>query len=38
VRAGGGVLRSARTVSPGVAVDVRLAEGSFGARVEDVRE
>jgi exodeoxyribonuclease VII large subunit len=38
VRAEGTVVRSSRTLAAGEAVDVRLAEGGFGARVEDVRE
>jgi exodeoxyribonuclease VII large subunit len=38
VRSEGAVLRSAATVSPGRAIDVRLAEGGFAARVEELRE
>jgi exodeoxyribonuclease VII large subunit len=38
VRSEGAVLRSAATVSPGSAIDVRLAEGGFAARVEELRE
>ena len=34
----GALVRHAGTLSPGDAVDVELAEGGFGARVEDVRE
>jgi exodeoxyribonuclease VII large subunit len=37
VRAGDAVLRTASDVAPGGRVDVELAEGGFGARVEDVR-
>jgi exodeoxyribonuclease VII large subunit len=37
VRAGDAVVRSAAALSPGAAVDVELAMGGFGARVEDVR-
>ena len=37
VRAGGGVVRAAGTLQPGARVDVELAEGGFGARVEDTR-
>ncbi len=33
----GGVVRSARSLQPGQAVDVRLAEGGFTARVEQVK-
>ena len=36
VRAGEGVLRSSAALGPGERVDVELAEGGFGARVEDV--
>ena len=38
VRAEGTVVRSSRTLAPGEAVDVRLAEGGFGAEVDEVRE
>jgi hypothetical protein len=31
-------VRSAHDVAPGVRVEVAVAEGGFGARVEDVRE
>ena len=37
VRASDGVLRSAAALAPGARVEVELAEGGFGARVEDVR-
>jgi exodeoxyribonuclease VII large subunit len=37
VRTEEGVLRSAAAVAPGERVDVELAEGALGARVEDVR-
>jgi exodeoxyribonuclease VII large subunit len=37
VREGGAVLRDAATVAPGVRVEVELARGGLGARVEDVR-
>jgi exodeoxyribonuclease VII large subunit len=37
VRKGEGVVRSAATLAEGDRVDVELAEGSFGARVEDAR-
>jgi exodeoxyribonuclease VII large subunit len=37
VRTDSHVVASAAEVSPGTRVDVRLAEGSFGARVEDVQ-
>jgi exodeoxyribonuclease VII large subunit len=37
VRAEGGVVRSAEALATGDAVAVELAEGGFGARVEDVR-
>jgi exodeoxyribonuclease VII large subunit len=37
VRAGDSVLRNAEALAPGTRVDVELAEGGFGARVEDVR-
>jgi exodeoxyribonuclease VII large subunit len=36
VRAGDAILRSSQHVEPGTRVDVELAEGGFGARVEDV--
>jgi exodeoxyribonuclease VII large subunit len=38
VRAGDAVVRSADGLAAGARVDVELAEGGFGARVEDVRE
>jgi exodeoxyribonuclease VII large subunit len=37
VRSEGGILRSSAEVVPGDRVDVALAEGALGARVEDVR-
>ncbi len=37
VRANEGIVRSGAEVSPGDAVDVELAEGGFGARVEETR-
>jgi exodeoxyribonuclease VII large subunit len=37
VRAGEGLVRSSTEVQPGMRVDVELAEGEFGARVEDTR-
>jgi exodeoxyribonuclease VII large subunit len=37
VRAGGEALRDAATVAPGDALDVELATGGLGARVEEVR-
>jgi exodeoxyribonuclease VII large subunit len=37
VRAGGEALRDAAAVAPGDRVDVELASGGLGARVEDVR-
>jgi exodeoxyribonuclease VII large subunit len=37
VRAGDAVVRSAAELDPGARVDVELAEGAFGARVEDTR-
>jgi exodeoxyribonuclease VII large subunit len=37
VRAGDGIVRSAADLAPGATVDVTLAEGGFGARVEGVR-
>jgi exodeoxyribonuclease VII large subunit len=37
VRAGDGVLRSAAGVAEGTRVDIELAEGGLGARVEEVR-
>jgi len=37
VRAGDEIVRSSRAVEPGQGVDVELAEGGFGARVEDVK-
>jgi exodeoxyribonuclease VII large subunit len=36
VRGEGGIVRSAGVVVPGERIDVRVAEGGFGARVEDV--
>ena len=38
VRTNDGIVRSARAVVPGSRVDVELAEGAFGARVEETRE
>jgi exodeoxyribonuclease VII large subunit len=38
VRTDAGVVASQAAVTPGMQVDVELAEGGFGARVEDVRE
>jgi exodeoxyribonuclease VII large subunit len=38
VRTEGGIVRAARTLQSGQQVDVELAEGGFGARVEDTRE
>jgi exodeoxyribonuclease VII large subunit len=38
VRSGGAVVRGAAGLEPGARVDVELAAGGFGARVEDVRE
>ena len=37
VRTDSHVLTSAADVAPGARVEVELAEGAFGARVEDVR-
>lgn len=37
VRTEGGIVRSAKTVATGSHVEVELAEGGFGARVEDTR-
>ena len=37
VRSGGHVARSAAGLTAGALVDVRLAEGAFDARVEEVR-
>jgi exodeoxyribonuclease VII large subunit len=37
VRAGGSIVRSAAALRPGEHVDVELAEGAFGARVEETR-
>jgi exodeoxyribonuclease VII large subunit len=37
VRTGGHVARTVAALKPGELVDVRLAEGAFGARVEEVR-
>ncbi|MBA2537551.1 MAG: exodeoxyribonuclease VII large subunit, partial [Actinobacteria bacterium] len=36
VRASGGIVREAASLAPGKRVDVELAEGAFGARVEDL--
>ena len=38
VRTDEGIVRSAKAVAPGARVDVELAEGGFGARVEETRE
>ncbi len=38
VRAGDAILRKSSALSPGDRVEVELAEGAFGASVEDVRE
>ena len=38
VRTDKGIVRTARTLSTGERVDVEVAEGAFGARVEDTRE
>jgi exodeoxyribonuclease VII large subunit len=38
VRTDAGIVRSARAVAPGARVDVELAEGALGARVEETRE
>jgi exodeoxyribonuclease VII large subunit len=38
VRTETGIVRTARTLSTGERVDVEVAEGGFGARVEDTRE
>jgi len=38
VRTEGGIVRSARTLATGDQVDVELAEGGFGAQVEETRE
>jgi exodeoxyribonuclease VII large subunit len=38
VRTDAGIVRSAKTVAPGARVDVELAEGALGARVEETRE
>jgi exodeoxyribonuclease VII large subunit len=38
VRAEAGIVRSAKAVAPGTRVDVELAEGAFGARVEETRD
>jgi exodeoxyribonuclease VII large subunit len=38
VRGADGILRSSAGVSPGARIDVELAEGALGARVEEVRE
>lgn len=37
VRSAAGVVASAQTLAPGDAIDVRLADGSFGARVDETR-
>jgi exonuclease VII large subunit len=37
VRSASELVISASAVSPGARVDVELADGSFGARVEDLR-
>jgi exodeoxyribonuclease VII large subunit len=37
VRSEGTIIRSGTTVKPGQQVDVELAEGGFGARVEETR-
>jgi exodeoxyribonuclease VII large subunit len=37
VRSGTDVVRDAARVEPGAAIDVQLASGSLGARVEEVR-
>ena len=37
VRAGDEIVRSGRAVEPGARVEVELAEGGFGARVEDTK-
>ena len=37
VRSGDEIVRSSRVVEPGQKVDIELAEGGFGARVEDVK-
>jgi exodeoxyribonuclease VII large subunit len=37
VRAGSGIVRSGRALEPGERVDVELADGGFGARVEETR-
>jgi exonuclease VII large subunit len=38
VRTEGGIVRSSRALAAGDQVDVELAEGGFGAHVEDTRE
>jgi exonuclease VII large subunit len=38
VRTDEGIVRTARSVTTGERVDVEVAEGAFGARVEDTRE
>jgi exodeoxyribonuclease VII large subunit len=38
VRTDEGIVRAARTLATGERVDVEVAEGAFGARVEDTRE
>ena len=38
VRQEGGIVRSARGIAPGSRVDVELAEGALGARVEEIHE
>jgi exodeoxyribonuclease VII large subunit len=38
VRTGAGIVRTSAALAPGERVDVEVAEGGFGARVEDTRE
>jgi exodeoxyribonuclease VII large subunit len=38
VRSDAGIVRSGRAVAPGARIDVELAEGGLGARVEETRE
>jgi exodeoxyribonuclease VII large subunit len=38
VRTESGIVRSAKTAAPGTRIDVELAEGGLGARVEETRE
>jgi exodeoxyribonuclease VII large subunit len=38
VRTDSGIVRSARALAAGDRVDVEVAEGGFGARVEETRE